>query len=324
MDVEPGRDDEKDGAATRLGGHLSVRENASSPLSFVVPIQRGGKVAVLVISLVWLIVISIVDIANGAGLAFAALLAAAPVVAALALGMRATASVAAIAIVLSVALGLVEANFTTAQHGLDVGVVVIVSLLAVWVSLLRTRLGQALEFTRQQATHDELTGLLNRRAILEVGERFAVLRSDVRPFLSLMLMDVDHFKTVNDTHGHLVGDDVLAAVAERLQDALRSGDLVGRYGGEEFLAVLVGGDHTAANTVASRTLDLVRKSPVVTSDGPVGITLSIGMSALASDERDLSGALQRADDALYESKRDGRARSTWRHSTEPFDVPHCR
>ena len=148
--------------------------------------------------------------------------------------MRATASVAAIAIVLAVALGLVEARFTTAQHGLDVGVVVIVSLLAVWVSLLRAQLGQALEFTRQQATHDELTGLLNRRAILEVGERFAVLRSDVRPFLSLMMMDVDHFKTVNDTHGHLVGDDVLAAVAERLQNALRSGDLVGRYGGEEF------------------------------------------------------------------------------------------
>jgi diguanylate cyclase (GGDEF)-like protein len=172
-----------------------------------------------------------------------------------------------------------------------------------------------------QATHDDLTGLLNRRAIFEQGERFAVLRSDVRPFVSLMLMDVDHFKNVNDTHGHLVGDEVLAGVAERLQEALRSGDLLGRYGGEEFLAMLVGGDHTAADAVASRTLDLMRNSPIVTSDGPLGITLSIGMSALASDERDLSGALQRADGALYESKRDGRARSTWRHSTDPFDVP---
>lgn len=322
--MEPGRDQEKDGAATRRGGHPNVRGNAKSPLRaspLIGPIHEGAKVAVLAISLVWIIVIAFLDIETQATLAFTALLCVAPVIASVALDVGVTACIVAIATVLSVPLGLENGNLTSTQHGLDTAVVMIVSFLALWVCRLRIQLHQTLEVTHQQATHDGLTGILNRRAILEQGERFAVLRPSVRPFISVMLIDIDRYKNINDTHGHIVGDTVLAGVADRLSQAVRSGDLLGRYGGDEFLAVLVGGDHTAANTVARRALDLMRKSPIATSNGPVGITLSIGMSALTSDERDLAGALHRADSALYESKRDGRARSTWRHSTDPFDVP---
>lgn len=258
---------------------------------------------------------SIVDIATRASLAFTALLCIAPVIAATARDARGTLFIAAIATVLSVPLGLVDNSLTAAQHGLDTAVVVIISVLAVWIGRLRVQLIQTLEVTRRQASHDGLTGILNRRAIFEQGERFAVLRPGVRPFISVMLMDLDRYKNINDTHGHIVGDEVLVEVADRLLKAVRSGDLLGRYGGDEFLAVLVGGDPTAANAVARRAIDLMRKSPIATSDGPVGITLSIGMSDLASDERDLSEALRRADGALYDSKRSGPARINWRHST---------
>ncbi len=323
--VDPRRDDEKDGAGTQLGGHPRVHRAPQNLLRgsppFMVPSHRGGKVAVLVVSLVWLITMSILDIATGASLAFTALLCVAPVIASTALDVRLTACIAAIATALSVPLGLMEGNLTTTQHDLDVAVVVIVSFLALWVCRLRAQLLQALEVTHRQATYDGLTGILNRRAIVEQGERFAVLRPDVRPLLCVVLIDIDRYKSINDTHGHLVGDEVLAGVADRLSKALRDGDLLGRYGGDEFLAVLVGGDHTTANAVAGRALDLMRKSPIATSNGPVDVTLSIGLSALAAAERDLAGALRRADGALYDSKRHGRARSTWRHSAERSDEP---
>lgn len=315
MELE--RAGEHDGAGARLGGHRSAGENRPARRSprFQVPIQRGGRVAILALALVWLVVMSILDVATRASLSFTALLCIAPVIASTTLDVRGTACIAAIATVLSVPLGLVDGNLTTPQHALDTAVVVIVSLLALWVCRLRIALSQMLEVTRLQATHDGLTGLLSRRAIFEQGERFAVLRPGVRPFLSVMLMDIDRFKDINDTHGHVVGDEVLAGVADRLTKAVRHGDLVGRYGGDEFLAVLVGGDHTAANTVARRAINLMRKSPIATSDGPVGVTLSIGISDLASNERNLSEALRRADGALYDSKRSGRARMNWRHRT---------
>ena len=257
---------------------------------------------------------SIADIATRASLAFTALLCIAPVIAATALDVGGTLFIAAIATVLSVPLGLVHNSLTTGQHALDTAVVVIVSFLAVWICGLRVQLIQTLEVTRRQATHDGLTGLLNRRAIFEQGERFAVLRPGARPLLCVMLMDIDRYKNINDTHGHIVGDEVLVEVADRLSKAVRSGDLLGRYGGDEFLAVLVGGDPTAANAVARRAITLMRNSPIATSAGPVGITLSIGISDLASDEREFSEALRRADGALYDSKRSGPARINWRHS----------
>ena len=156
-------------------------------------------------------------------------------------------------------------------------------------------------FTQVQrlATTDPLTGVANRR---HFAARAETLLGEHRTVTALML-DIDHFKRVNDTYGHAVGDEVIREVARRLRACLRDGDLVGRYGGEEF-AIAVAEVADAAE-LADRLLHVVADTPVATDEGPVPVTVSVGVAHHRQGER-LEAVMVRADQALYAAKAAGR------------------
>jgi two-component system cell cycle response regulator len=157
----------------------------------------------------------------------------------------------------------------------------------------------------RRATTDELTGLPNR-ATFEVwlAREVGYARRDGRP-LSLLLVDIDHFKRVNDERGHAAGDRVLREVAQRLRAGVRGEDLLARVGGEEFGVLLPGAALTAATEVAERIRMQVRAGPVVDPAGSIEVTVSTGAVALDPEDDELS-LVSRADLRLYEAKRDGR------------------
>lgn len=154
---------------------------------------------------------------------------------------------------------------------------------------------------------DELSGVANRRHFFELSERaFADARQHRNP-LSAMMLDIDHFKQVNDRFGHASGDDVIRAVAQRIAAAIGSGDLVGRYGGEEFALVVQAPLHAAAE-LAERLRTVISEAPITTAAGPISVTASVGVAELSPEDADLGRLLQRTDAALYEAKRLGRDR----------------
>jgi diguanylate cyclase (GGDEF)-like protein len=165
-------------------------------------------------------------------------------------------------------------------------------------------LDNALLFSRIQelAVRDGLTGLYNRRHFADLA---AGLSGD-RPTAAVMV-DIDHFKSINDTHGHPVGDDVIREVAARLSTVLRAGDVICRYGGEEFAVLLPDTDDEQAVLVAGRLHATVGAVPVPTRVGPLPVTVSVGL-ALPRREIEAFAALGLADGALYEAKRGGRNR----------------
>jgi diguanylate cyclase (GGDEF)-like protein len=167
---------------------------------------------------------------------------------------------------------------------------------------------KAREELHLRATHDGLTGLWNRVAILEMLQREFELSARTGTTLGLIMLDVDHFKQVNDRHGHLTGDLVLVEIAARMQQAVRSYDLVGRYGGEEFLVVSPDCDLTQVQMCAERIRASVAGKPVSADSALVEVTVSAGvalLSSLADTERE---ALAAADNALYRAKAEGRNR----------------
>ena len=167
---------------------------------------------------------------------------------------------------------------------------------------------RAEDVIRRLAMVDALTGLLNRRALLEQAEReLARARRAAVPFTVLMI-DLDHFKRVNDVHGHQTGDRVLADFAGRLRDCVRAGDLVGRYGGEEFCAVLPGASMERALAVGERIRAATEAHPL--GGLPSAVTVSVGAAILESNlgGTTVDAALAAADSALYAAKKAGRNR----------------
>ncbi len=161
------------------------------------------------------------------------------------------------------------------------------------------------EELHRRATTDDLTGLANRASFEAwLTRQVAFARRDDRP-LAMLLVDVDHFKQVNDQRGHVAGDRVLREVARRLRAAVRGDDLVARVGGEEFGVLLPGADLSAATEVGERIRSLVRAGPVVVPEGSVTVTVSTGAVVLDDHDDELS-FISRADLRLYEAKRDGR------------------
>lgn len=165
---------------------------------------------------------------------------------------------------------------------------------------------RAEEATRHLAMYDALTELANRRALTESAEReLARARREGRP-LGVLMLDIDHFKRVNDRHGHQTGDEVLREFAARASGCLRGMDLLGRWGGEEFCAILPGARAAAAAAAAERIRAAIAAAPMAGGLVPVTVTIGVAVSRPADDG--LDELLGRADAALYEGKAAGRNR----------------
>ncbi|HOO72266.1 MAG TPA: GGDEF domain-containing protein [Spirochaetota bacterium] len=163
------------------------------------------------------------------------------------------------------------------------------------------------EKLRYQAEHDLLTGVLNRSAIIKVLVS-TMVRSQNSSVAAIM-GDIDHFKRINDTYGHLVGDEVLKIVTGLIGDSLREGDALGRFGGEEFIIVLPGCTLAPALRVAERVRTLLCSTPVKSSAGEITVTMSLGVAVMQNgQEGNVEALLLRADQALYSAKEKGRNR----------------
>ncbi len=180
------------------------------------------------------------------------------------------------------------------------------SALAKWRQIQQAKADQ--EELERLANLDSLTGLYNRRVILDrLNERIKYVRRYGEE-LSLIMLDIDHFKKVNDQYGHLIGDGVLEGIAVLVQRNIRDTDVVGRYGGEEFIIILLKTGLSSALGVAERIRKAIQGAEMKDSEGNVfSVTVSEGVSSYkpAEDERSL---ISRADDALYRAKENGRNR----------------
>jgi two-component system cell cycle response regulator len=161
-----------------------------------------------------------------------------------------------------------------------------------------------------QATHDLLTGISNRGVVLDALQRERSRQMREGGLFGVVLVDLDHFKWVNDTHGHMAGDAVLQEVARRMAACVRPYDTVGRYGGEEFLIVVPNSDSTGTMKLAERIRKSIESPPIATSAGEIQMTASLGVAInsapIPADPQEL---LHMADDALYRAKDGGRNRS---------------
>jgi two-component system cell cycle response regulator len=166
--------------------------------------------------------------------------------------------------------------------------------------LIRTR--DALAF---EATHDPLTGILNRRAIMARLQEEVARAQRQQTSLHIGMCDIDLFKSINDRYGHQTGDEVLCEFVRILQAELRSYDGLGRYGGEEFLVMSPGAPGIRGDALYSRLNAKVASQPIVTNAGSIPITISIGV-ARCSAASSMDAMIATADDALYRAKRSGR------------------
>jgi len=174
---------------------------------------------------------------------------------------------------------------------------------------LQRDLIQAREELRFQATHDALTGIWNRGALLNLLHRELERAVRSKNTTCILMLDLDHFKKVNDTHGHLAGDAVLKEVARRVVQVVRAYDFVGRYGGEEFLIVLPDCKKDQVWQTAERIRAAIAGSPVLTAGLEIAVTVSIGATVSTCGTTDEKETLAAADTALYQAKNAGRNRT---------------
>jgi diguanylate cyclase (GGDEF)-like protein len=174
---------------------------------------------------------------------------------------------------------------------------------------LQEELLVAREALRVQATHDSLTGLLNRAAILDVLQTELARASRESQPVSVLMVDLDHFKRINDHLGHQAGDTVLREAARRMASAIRRYDSIGRYGGEEFLVILPGCTSEGALAQAERLRLAVGAEPIDLGRQSVSVTCSLGCACCTDAQSGTSDSLVReADGALYGAKEGGRNR----------------
>ena len=170
------------------------------------------------------------------------------------------------------------------------------------------RSAQKFRKVKRQAETDTLTGIFNRRAVMARGRRAFRRHRSLEEALAILFIDIDHFKVINDDHGHEAGDVALKMVADRCTDCLRDDDFLGRFGGEEFLAMLPGATAKEAQLVAERLRQTIEKQQVDYGDVRMQITVSVGIAELTDKFADLDTMLRAADRALYRAKREGRNR----------------
>lgn len=182
------------------------------------------------------------------------------------------------------------------------------------LTLSNAKLRQVL---RDQSIKDPLTGLYNRRYMEETLARELARSQRSGTSLALVVADLDHFKKINDTHGHPAGDAVLRAAARHLLTMIRASDVACRYGGEEFVLILVDCSKEAAVLTAQRICDTLRALPVVEGGRTLSVTASFGVSATADDGAQAGRLFEAADRAVYEAKRAGRDRVVAADATSP-------
>ncbi|MCC6219602.1 MAG: GGDEF domain-containing protein [Aquabacterium sp.] len=170
---------------------------------------------------------------------------------------------------------------------------------------------------RRDASYDALTGLFNRRAFFDQAHAHYLAQSpahdappdgDAAQRLALLMFDIDHFKQINDSFGHPVGDRVLQEVARRAQAQLRDGDVLARYGGEEFIVLLCGSNQAIARAVAERLRAAMAEPPVQIDGVAVNVRISVGLALRLDADETLARTIERADCNLYRAKREGRNR----------------
>ncbi len=171
------------------------------------------------------------------------------------------------------------------------------------------QLEDMVEELNQVAQHDQLTGLLYRGSAIQAAEAALLESGLTRRGFAVVVFDLDHFKLVNDSYGHLVGDEVLAALARILKATARDGDIVGRFGGEEFIAFLPGTGAAEAARFAERVRTAIEAARIVVgNEARISVTVSAGLAAIPSCADSLQEAIRIADDRLFVAKRGGRNR----------------
>jgi diguanylate cyclase (GGDEF)-like protein len=206
---------------------------------------------------------------------------------------------------LYIVTALVQGDLLSLQSLNDIWLLALLALISGWAAL--TQLTMMMRLYRQ-AHRDPLTGLANRRSIINFLEREVEHSRDIDAPLSVILMDLDKFKRINDTHGHTIGDQVLQNFADLLTSQSRNEDLVGRYGGEEFLMILSATDREDGVQIAERLRQTCTEQRVELEDGePLSYSTSAGVTALRPGES-IEDMMKRVDDALYNAKGYGRNR----------------
>jgi diguanylate cyclase (GGDEF)-like protein/PAS domain S-box-containing protein len=187
------------------------------------------------------------------------------------------------------------------------------------LALLKARLLEEAEYL---AVHDALTGLLNRRYFMEMARKEFSRSQRYHYPLSIIMFDIDHFKLVNDTYGHPAGDQVLQMIAQKCRENTRTSDIIGRYGGEEFIILLpetpiwqpesfetnlLAPEDLPAKSVATRLCQITEQASITTTNNStIGVTISLGIAEMDSDCSDVERLINRADQALLEAKKSGR------------------
>ena len=171
------------------------------------------------------------------------------------------------------------------------------------VNIANANLHQTME---TMATTDGLTGLTNHRTFQEKADREFDRALRYPEPISIILFDIDHFKKINDTYGHPVGDAVLRKIATLLKETVRTVDIAARYGGEEFIALLINTDIKGASLMAERIRSNIEKSRFVVDGQRIPVTVSVGYAVFPDDAREKSGLIEKADQALYAAKNGGR------------------
>jgi two-component system cell cycle response regulator len=182
-------------------------------------------------------------------------------------------------------------------------------VIALQEDLLRTQ-----DALKHQATHDRLTGLWNRGHVMDELTHELSRAKREHASLSVAMVDLDHFKQVNDSYGHAAGDAVLQQIGGRMKSVLRGSDAIGRYGGEEFLIVLPRAEMTGAREVAERVRAVVEARPVSWGSLELRVTVTVGVASTALVGFDAASIVQACDEALYRGKAAGRNRVEAAHA----------
>lgn len=199
------------------------------------------------------------------------------------------------------------------------GAILLVSLMSYFVIVRASReLKQAYNLLEVYAKTDALTGVFNRGELMRRAEEPFVMmqrsrdKSEGGVGIGIIMIDLDNFKLVNDVYGHQVGDCVLCSTAERIGSVMRTYDVLGRYGGEEFLVVLPNTTPEEVHAIALRTLESIRSTPIQVGDLSMSVTASFGATWAATEKENLDSVIRRADELLYEAKKTGRNKVVFR------------